>query len=402
MRRMTGLALTSMAALFSLAAQADVQLDLGTTQRVTPLFAYPNNCTAVCFRPWTLEQTVAHYVNQSVLRDGYTNANVSVKTVNNEVLVNITGVPSTYGQPLLNLLTTGESALAGGNQLNGDKKWAYNWYLFLPLGMALENRKSIELMHFPPDYSLTQAQDYLYSKTTDRWASLLAANGIPDAQTPMYQTIVDIAPIAAPSDAGTALAGVYSYFNHYQTTMVQQTAITPNNTSLPMVAFGAPVRDWIKQQYGQTVGVLGLVTIQPTPGQNVYVLGSNHPSYIFYAADKATYGGDEAKADQVGLSVMGQDLTAACWQAQMGQNPSANPQATLASCTQSWQVTNKVQACELFFTSSLRHLTEVQAQAKCMTPPPMSAASKKTKPASKALAMPQSLPQPTKPFNDAR
>ncbi|PNB71323.1 hypothetical protein C1X30_34915, partial [Pseudomonas sp. FW305-BF6] len=82
-------------------------------------------------------------------------------------------------------------AYNGANKLSADGKWTYNWYLFLPLGMALENRKSVELLHFPPDYSLTQAQGYLESKTTDRWAALLTANNIPADQTPAYQTIID-------------------------------------------------------------------------------------------------------------------------------------------------------------------------------------------------------------------
>ncbi|MBS7674568.1 hypothetical protein KIN13_14145, partial [Vibrio cholerae] len=89
------------------------------------------------------------------------------------------GVPDGYGQPLTTLLNTADLAYQGARQLNSDGKWAYNWYLFLPLGMALENRKSIELLHFPPDYSLTQAQDYLESATTDRWATLLSENGVP-------------------------------------------------------------------------------------------------------------------------------------------------------------------------------------------------------------------------------
>ena len=105
-----------------------------------------------------------------------------------------------------------DRAYTGASKLNADGKWAYSWYLFLPLGMALENRKSVELLHFPPDYSLTQAQDYLRSNTTDRWATLLTDNGIPAEQTPAFQTIIDIAPIAAPSNAGSDLEGVYDYF----------------------------------------------------------------------------------------------------------------------------------------------------------------------------------------------
>lgn len=368
MFKLAGLSLAALT--LSAAAHADVDLKLGSTERVTRLFAYPNNCSVICFRNWTLEQTVAHYLTQSVQRDGYANAKVLVKTDNDQIYAEISGVPQGYDKPLSALLDAGDLAYTGASKLNADGKWAYSWYLFLPLGMALENRKSVELLHFPPDYSLTQAQDYLRSNTTDRWATLLTANGIPADQTPAYQTIIDIAPIAAPSNAGSDLEGVYDYFKDYQTTLVKQFSQTASGKTLPMVAFGAPVRNWIKQQYGPTVNVLGLATISPSTGVNVPVLGSNHPSYIWYAADPKSYTGDDAqaKADAAGLRVMGQDLSAACWQADMGSQPGSDAQSTLSTCTQTWQVTQKVKTCELFYTS-IRDLPPEQAATQCATPP---------------------------------
>lgn len=362
--------LTLAARTLSAAAHADVDLKLGSTERVTRLFAYPNNCSVICFRNWTLEQTVAHYLSQSVQRDGYTNAKVLVKNDNDQLYAEISGVPQGYDKPLTALLDAGDLAYTGASKLNADGKWAYSWYLFLPLGMALENRKSVELLHFPPDYSLTQAQDYLRSNTTDRWAALLTDNGIPADQTPAYQTIIDIAPIAAPASAGKDLEGVYDYFKDYQTTMVRQVSQNASGTVLPMVAFGAPVRNWIKQQYGATVNVLGLATISPSAGVNVPVLGSNHPSYIWYAADPSNYTGDDAqaKADAAGLKVMGQDLSAACWQAGMGSKPGTDPKTLLNSCTQTWQVTQKAKTCELFYTT-IRNETVAQADKTCSTAP---------------------------------
>ncbi|MHB2244304.1 hypothetical protein [Pseudomonas monsensis] len=366
----TPAALALAALTLSAAAHADVDLKLGSTERVTRLFAFPNNCNVICFRNWTLEKTVAHYLSQSVQRDGYTNAKVLVKNDNGQIYAEISGVPKGYDKPLSALLDAGDLAYTGASKLNADGKWAYSWYLFLPLGMALENRKSVELLHFPPDYSLTQAQDYLRSNTTDRWATLLTVNGIPAEQTPAYQTIIDIAPIAAPSNAGSDLEGVYDYFKDYQTTLVKQFSQTGNGTTLPMVAFGAPVRNWIKQQYGPTVNVLGLATISPSAGVKVPVLGSNHPSYIWYAADPKSYTGDDAqaKADAAGLKVMGQDLSAACWQAGMGSKPGTDPSTLLNSCTQTWQVTQKVKTCELFYTS-IRNLSQQDAAAKCASTP---------------------------------
>ncbi|NUU37013.1 hypothetical protein [Pseudomonas sp. C2B4] len=364
MFKLAGLSLAALA--LSATAHADVSLKLGNTERVTRLFSYPNNCNVICFRNWTLEQTVEHYLTQSVQRDGYSDAKVLVKTDKGQLVADISGVPRSYEKPLAALLDAGDLAYNGASKLNADGKWAYSWNLFLPLGLALENRRSVELLHFPPDYSLTQAQDYLRSDTTDRWASLLTINGIPAEQTPGFQTIIDIAPIAAPSNAGKDLEGVYDYFKDYQATMVKNISVHASGIALPMVAFGTPVRNWIKQQYGPTVNVLSLVNISPSDGVKVPVLGSNHPSYIWYVADPASYTGKDAqaKADTAGLKVMGQDLSVACWQAAMGRDPESNPDIELKSCTQTWQVAQKEKTCELFYTS-IRNLKTAQAVAKC-------------------------------------
>ncbi|NUT76348.1 hypothetical protein HNO86_14995 [Pseudomonas sp. C1C7] len=366
MQKLAGLTLAALT--LSAAAHADVGMKLGSTERVTRLFAYPNNCNVICFRNWTLEQTVEHYLTQSLQRDGYGDAKVLVKNDNNQLHAEITGVPKSYEKPLTALLDAGDLAYNGATKLNADGKWAYSWYFFLPLGMALENRRSVELLHFPPDYSLTQAQDYLKSATTDRWASLLTVNGIPAEQTPAFQTIIDIAPIAAPSNAGKDLEGVYDYFKDYQTAMVRNMSVTASGDPLPMVAFGTPVRNWIKQQYGPTVNVLSLVNISPSDGTKVPVLGANHPSYIWYASDPDNYTGNDAKAkaDTAGLKVMGQDLSVACWQAAMGRQPDSNPDIELKSCTQTWQVAQKEKTCALFYTS-IRNLTPAQAAGKCAT-----------------------------------
>jgi hypothetical protein len=218
-------------------AMADAKIDLGDVQRVTRLFSYPNNCHVICFLNWTLEQTAEHYLIQSVRRDGYDKAQVSVSRDNDHLQAQITDVPATYAEPLRKLLDSGELAYRGATQLNKDGKWKFDWYFFLPLGMALENRRSIQLLHFPPDYVLTKVQDYLVAATTVRWAELLTFNGVAAAQTSEYQVIIDIAPIAAPSDAGKELEGTYDYFNDFQVDILTG----PNEffSILPVTEFSA-------------------------------------------------------------------------------------------------------------------------------------------------------------------
>ena len=363
--KITGVAIS---ALIAFQAYADnINVNLGSHDRVAALYSFPDNCSVSHKCDWTLEQTVAHYLLQSTLRDGYPAATVTVTDTPSQVTAAINGVPADYGDKLTSFLNAGDLGVAGAAKLQAAGGWQSGWYSFLPLGMALENRHSVELLHFPPDYSLTDAHDYLESKTTDRWASLLVLNGVASTDTPSYQTIIDIAPIAAPASAGSTLAGVYSYYTQYQTTMVTQWTqfIGKSNASYPMVAFGGPVRAWVKAQYGASVNVLQLGNIQPAPGRTVAVLGANHPSYIWYAADPANHDGDEDAANKAGIEVMGQDLVAACWQATLGLKPASKPATVLSSCKKTWPA-NSAKVCVQFYTS-IRNLTPDQAKQKCAT-----------------------------------
>nr|BFE94170.1 hypothetical protein GCM10020185_47060 [Pseudomonas brassicacearum subsp. brassicacearum] len=82
-------------------------------------------------------------------RDGYGTAKVHVKIDNDKVYASISGVPKSYGQPLKALLDAGDLAYNGASKLNSDKKWSYNWYLFLPLGMALEKPQECRVAALP-------------------------------------------------------------------------------------------------------------------------------------------------------------------------------------------------------------------------------------------------------------
>lgn len=338
-------------------------IDLGETSRVENLFSFPNNCAVICYLPWSLEDTVAHYLRQSVQRDGYTEATVDVYERDGRIHAAFEGTPVDYGQRILSFLDAGDLAFAGAKELNAAGKWKFNWLFFLPLGMAVENHRSVELLHFPPDYSLTQAQNYLESATTDRWAELLTVNGIEASDTPKYQTIVDIAPIAAPASAGKELEGTYNYFDRYHTAILELWTRMDTDTAYPMVAFGAPVRAWIKTAYGVDIGVLGLATVTLPSGLEVPVVGSNHPSDIWYASDPKNYDGNEEKADAAGIKVMTQDLKAACWQARMGETPTASASTTLSGCESYWDA-HPTAICERFYTK-IRELSPEKAREKC-------------------------------------
>ena len=59
------------------------------------------------------------------------------------------------------------------------------------------------------------------------------------------------------------------------------------NKSLPIVAYGGPVRRWVASFYKleDYFGVNSEETIDVTDTISVPILGANHPSYIWYAKD---------------------------------------------------------------------------------------------------------------------
>jgi hypothetical protein len=68
------------------------------------------------------------------------------------------------------------------------------------------------------------------------------------------------------------------------------------------------------------------------------VLASNHPSFFFYVVKQYTTGPDkEWKNFMAGLITMRQDIVAACWQVEMGENPAADPAATLTAAQARWK-----------------------------------------------------------------
>ncbi|GLS04370.1 hypothetical protein GCM10007860_15170 [Chitiniphilus shinanonensis] len=338
---------------------------LGDTQRVTELFSYPN-CLDQCPTPApTLTDTVQHWLALSVKRDGYADGEVEVAQEEGQVVARLRGVPADYGQTIRHFLASGQLGYADAQKVQQAGQWQPSWHFFLPLGFAMRNNPSVQLLHFPPDTVMTQTQDYLQAATTRRWASLLVNNGVTPSATDPYQTIVDIAPIAAPANAGGSLEGVYDDFSDYTVSLLGQWTAGADGVARPLVAFGGPARQWLAQYYKlPPIKVLGLTRFQPVPGRTVQAIGANHPSYIWYAADPKQYGGNQQEADAAGIRVMGQDLTAACWQVAMAAQPQGDPAGALGTCQQRWPV-GGTQVCQQFYIS-IRNLSPEQARAKCL------------------------------------
>lgn len=67
-----------------------------------------------------------------------------------------------------------------------------------------------------------------------------------------YQTIVDIAPVATPSDAGKQLEGIYASYSEYINALLALWLPRLDGSILPMVAFGSPVKQLLKAVCGRT------------------------------------------------------------------------------------------------------------------------------------------------------
>lgn len=328
-----------------------VVIDLGTEQKLTELYSWPNNPA----QPESLADTIDHYLTQTAMRDGITDANVGVvknsdNTYTATFLSNSNDILA-YSTMVPDFLNEGMVAYNGAEKLKQEQPsiWKSDWRFFLPLGLAMANQKSVQLLHFPPDYSLP-AQDYLGSKTSERWESLLETNGVAKNDVTLFETIIDIAPIAAPADDGKDLTQTYSYFADYAKDMLDLLAVKKEGTvnqPLPLVAYGSPVRAWLKTYFQLDLSVLEIGDATLSDGTEIPVLAANHPSYFWYAADQSC---------EYGWEVMQQDLIAARWQMDMGNTPSQSPSTVLTNAKTYWDASSQ--------TPTICTLTRQQA-SKC-------------------------------------
>jgi len=230
----------------------------------------------------------------------------------------------------------------------------------------LATNPTVQLLHFPPDYVLTRTQDYLAAHTTMRWSDLLAMNGVNKEITPRYQAIVDIAPIAAPANAGQSLAGTYDYFTSYAMALLAFWLPSESGQNKPLVAFGGPVRDWIRRELHADLKVSDVATVSVPSVGSVNIFAANHPSLLYNAANNLTPNKKPTMKAVATLSrIMEQDLVGACWQARMGSNTANSPVETAKACKTTW-ANKPAKMCKLVLKQAYDR-TEEQADEFCAT-----------------------------------
>ncbi|MGH1373808.1 MAG: hypothetical protein ACRBBW_17330 [Cellvibrionaceae bacterium] len=305
-------------------------ITLGNRNTLETLYSFPNASDS----KETLEQTIEHYLGQRLLRDGITHGSAEVsiddRGIYHATLKGDGSNLSEYATQIPTFLDNGLLAANAVTELKSQKLWNdEDWRFFLPLGLSIINQRSVQLLHFPPEYSLPD-QDYLDSKTSQRWEKLLELNSVPVNEVTLYESILDVAPIAAPASAGSTLSDTYSYFEPYVVKMLPLLLNIDegSNNALPIVAYGGPVRSWVKSHFNlDSFGVNSFDTVTIENNIQAPILGANHPSYIWYAKENGR---------AAAFKVMQQDLVSACWQAKMGIEPSADGHKTLSNCKSYW------------------------------------------------------------------
>lgn len=340
----------------------NVTIPLGPEARVAQLYSFPNSPDC----PWTLAETVKHWFDMTLARDGLAalGARCSVRTDGGGCVLELAGPASVqpaldqYAIRLPQFLNNGWDALTNTIPIiKTDGRWDpspnpepppyHPWRFFLPHGMAMLNQKAVLFFHYPPIRLLDTNQDYLDDPVPVRCEELLTANGVPAADLPLFNTVMDAAPVGAEDNQGSKKAGDPEWglipiqdFHAYQRAQVQLLLnLSPKSDGFtdPIVVYGAHPLATFNELYGtrlrnNQVGVADIVSGKTTP-----VMASTHP-YVFYGTAQGFNNIGSGKLINLkgATAQMIKDLVVARWLKLMSDDPTQDPQAVLSSCQSYW------------------------------------------------------------------
>jgi hypothetical protein len=331
-----------------------ISVSLGDADRLTQLYSCPN----VPGSGATLSDTILHWFQQTLDRDGYVAQGVSAsaRQDGSSLVLDISAAGdlppgvTTYQTRLPSFLANGAAALftdipaiktAGLWDPTSD-----GWRFMLPLGMAMVNPLGLQLFHYPPMNLLNPSQDYLNDAVPARWTELLEMNGAVDLGVQQrLNVVIDSAPIAASDDQGTNISPTVTptdFFKNYQlaqlTTLLTPSALSPAY-SIPLMVYGAPARGVFSELFGVSLAVNQAATVEIVSGLTTPVLAANHPYYFYAQAQgfKTVGSGKLLPANCAGAQkIMVQDLIAAGWQLSMAFDPTQDPASVLKTYTTLW------------------------------------------------------------------
>lgn len=325
--------------------------------------------------PQTVQDSIKTFVGASLQRDGL-DVDLAVTMDGGKAILTLSGGDAaTMARAAFyqSMLPSFMSSATAGLGLAGTKScqeasgcWDPSpgvspWAFYLPLGLPMVNQKAVMLLNYPPSDALCSA-DYLSNFTMFRWNGVLTRVGIADPL--LYQTIVDVHPIAAPgSHQSGCIANTTGYFyaagkpNYDQSLLdllVNPPGRGPGNTIPVQVAGSDSLAVW-SQIVGRKVAP-GEVGTYSRPGMaDIPWVATNHPDVTSYqrcpgdpkpakkeavnasgnscssqVSAVASYTDDRLVADEV------MDLQAACVLKGLAEDPSAVPADVLAACAKVW------------------------------------------------------------------
>ena len=342
-----------------------VTIALGSEDRVSQLYSFPNSPTC----PWTLAETVKHWFDMTLARDGLAEkgARASVSVGNQGVVLTLDGPDAVqdplkqYAVRLPQFLSNGWDALTNVvPKLKADKRWDpsldtpkpgeppyHPWRFFLPHGMTMLNQKALLFFHYPPIRLLDTNQDYLDDPVPVRCEELLSANGVADSDLPLFNTVMDATPIGAEDDQGSKKAGdptwgliPIQYFHDYQRAQVKlllnQSSDYPDFT-VPIVVYGAHPLATFNELYGTKLLNNQVTLVEIVPAKKTAVMASTHP-YVFYGMAQGfdAIGSGKMVDVQAATAQMIKDLVVARWLISMSENPAQDPSTVLKDCQTYW------------------------------------------------------------------
>ena len=359
-------------------------IELGTASQLQQVYSFAPGVKEK--KPASLKDAIEHSINQTLLREGFYSAWAVVMhksrwTWDDDDVYTVKITSPHHGvSGFKKTLTKFINAIRGGYQIYQEQQPAleaqrkklveeahaanpdsdhplteadYACYFLPPFGLSMVATDCIQLLHYPPDSTLTY-MDYLYSPTNRRWESLLGYNDYPGEKNTRVETIVDIAPIAASggSRGGKLIEPLLEkdVFAPYAKAMLQALLRESKDgkSTQPIVAYGGPVGEWLQKNYGKDLAAQGVEMARDDDGNPLRpevcqafvlhffgddgpgtpVLCANHPiKFNYYDKDlghaqhqpEADREAAIKAADKVAADVLSQDLICAGWQARMAQ-----------------------------------------------------------------------------------
>jgi hypothetical protein len=285
----------------------------------------------------SLESYLAHAFNQTLVRDHYYGAWAQVLQQDGKYVLKMFSPHHDlriYERLITDWIAAGKVGLTifQANQSLIPPESKNDMQFLLPFGLSMAKSRSVQLLHFPPLETFV-FQDYLYSPTNRRWENLMGYNEIRGINFAELETIVDCVPIAAPGDDSKGIAPFNNLFTPYVKKMLQARLTSDGKFTQPVVAYGEPVMQWVRQAFPDVVKdelqPLSLIEISLFDNDVITpLLCANHPSKYLYYTDQPY--------SQEKENIMLQDLIAAGWQATMAYYPERSAAEVLQEMSDAW------------------------------------------------------------------